>query len=80
MKTVIAAVAFVIAGGVATASAQTAEDMRISISAYLIKPTGAEEPAGVSFVAEPLTTKAADPLRRGELGRTGADLAHAGQA
>ena len=58
MKTVIAAVAFVIAGGVASASAQTAEDMRISISAYLIKPTGAEEPAGVSFVAEPLTKKA----------------------
>jgi hypothetical protein len=58
MKHVIAAVAFVIGAGVPSAGAQTAQDMRISISAYLTRPAGAEEPAGISFVAEPLTKKA----------------------
>lgn len=58
MKTVIAAVAFVVAAGQASAGAQTAEDVRITISAYLTRPTGAEELAGISFIAEPLTKKA----------------------
>jgi hypothetical protein len=57
MKTRFAAVAFVIAAGSASAGAQTAEDMRISISAYLTRPTGAEEPAGISFVDTSLTEK-----------------------
>ena len=52
MKSVVAALAFVIAAGGASAGAQTAEEMRISISAYLTRPTGGEERAGVSFVAE----------------------------
>jgi hypothetical protein len=57
MKNVVAAVAFAIVGSPASAGAQTADDLRISISAYLTRPTGAEEPAGVSFVAGSLTQK-----------------------
>ena len=56
MKTVVAALAFAIVASHASAGAQAAEDMRISISAYLTRPAGGEEPAGVSFVSS-LTDK-----------------------
>ena len=53
MRTVFAAVAIALMAGAHSAGAQTAEDMRVSISAYLTRPNGAEEPANVSFSVPP---------------------------